>query len=177
MKPPVVAFVANCLLNQYMRARGVKNVYMNYAASFVEPSIDLFHKYNVAIEQMPCIEVFYEGLIRKASGQDKYNNKTFRRLCDKYANDIVFLIEQYIKAGYRVCCIIGVDGSPTCGVNLTSLGKGKWQKARGIFMQILEDKLKAKGFDIPFVGARLKNKKQLLSFIKEVERYIVLAKR
>ena len=129
-------------------------------------------KYNVAIEQLPCIEVFYEGLIRRACGQEHYNTEEFRKLCEKYANEIIYMIEQYIKAGYKVCCIIGIDGSPTCGVNLTALGGGKFINNRGIFMKILEEKLKKKGYSIPMIGARLRSYIELNKFLSDVEQYI-----
>ena len=144
----------------------------NIVKGFVRPLLDLFDKYNVGIEQLPCVEVFYEGLTRKASGQDHYNTEKFKELCNKFAEQIVYLIDQYIKAGYKVCCIIGVDGSPTCGINLTSLGKGRWSNDRGIFMKILEEKLKEKGYKIPMIGARFKSYMEFRNFLKEVEKHL-----
>jgi len=171
---PKVVFVANCLLNQYMRARGVKNTYKKgeRVPGIVEPLMDLLEKYNVAVEQMPCIEVYYEGLVRTACGQNRYNKEDFKRLCEKYAGEIVYLIGQYEKAGYDVRCIIGMDGSPTCGVDLTALGGGKWARDRGIFMKILEERLKKNGYNIPMIGARLKSNTEINRFLRDVEQYL-----
>jgi len=169
-----VVFVANCLLNQFMRARGVKNVYKvgDREKAIVEPLLDLFKKYDVAIEQLPCIEVLYEGLIRKAGGQNRYNTVMFRDLCTFHAKQIVKLIKEYLKAGIKVCCIIGVDGSPTCGVTLTSLGFGKWARDKGIFMKILEEMLRKEGINIPFIGMRMRKPYEFENSLKEIEKII-----
>lgn len=168
-----VVFVAHCLLNQYSRAIGVKNCYKedDIVPGTVKPLVNLLNKYNVAIVQMPCPEVFYEGLIRRASGQTRYNTEKYKEVCRRIAKDIIYLIEQYYKNGYKIL-IIGVDGSPSCGVTLTALGGGKWANDRGIFMRILEEELKKKGYNIPIVGARLRSPIEINRFLKDVERQI-----
>ncbi len=119
-----IVFVANCLLNQNMRAKGVKNTYKENQrkTNLVKPLLNLLIKYDVAIEQLPCVEVFYEGLHRKACGQNRYLNEKFLDICGKYVDEIVFLIKEMKKNNFDIRAIIGVDGSPTCGVTTTSLG-------------------------------------------------------
>ena len=59
----------------------------------LKPFVDLCLKYDVAIEQLPCVEVFYEGLYRRACGQDRYLNERFLDICGKYVDETVYLMK------------------------------------------------------------------------------------
>ena len=169
-----VVFVSNCLLNQNIRARGVKNTYKENGKelNIIKPLVKLLAKYDVAIEQLPCVEIYYEGLYRKACGQDKYLNNKFLKICRRHVNETVFLIKEMKKNNFDIKAIIGVDGSPTCGVDRTSLGRGIFDKDKGIFMKLLYKELKKNKINIPFIGARLKNRKEFEEFLKKVEKRI-----
>lgn len=44
-----------------------------------------------------------------------YTRLVYRRLAKQVAREI----EDYVKSGFRVAGVVGVDGSPSCGVNVT----------------------------------------------------------
>ena len=90
-----------------------------------------------------------------------------------YSGDVpVFLIKEMKKNNFDIKAIIGVDGSPTCGVDRTALGGGVFDNDKGIFMKLLYKELEKNNINIPFIGARLKNRKEFEEFLKKVEKRI-----
>ena len=123
-----VIFLAHCILNENTR-------YLGGAAragairEIVQPCIDQ----GLGIVQLPCPEqhawggVLKRRLLRFFGAEGSllfrlrglllplmiaYTRHRYRRL----ARDVAGQIEDYLRAGYRVRGIVGVDGSPSCGV-------------------------------------------------------------
>ena len=79
------------------------------------------------------------------------------------ATGIVDQIEAYLKLGYRVAGIIGMNPSPSCGVNI-SKGKGTMlgldrdtseKEESGVFIEELVTLAEQRGIvDLPFFGIR-----------------------
>lgn len=74
-------------------------------------------------------------------------------------------MEDYLHNGYEVLGSVGVDGSPSCGVNRTcagyeggeiasmrSLPSCSCVEGRGIFMECLTSMLQGRGLPIPSIG-------------------------
>jgi hypothetical protein len=105
-----------------------------------------------------------------------YTRIRFRRIAKKVAREI----RDYTDSGYKVAGVIGIDGSPTCGVNLNidlkrafdfyAEGSVKelnrkdfnsclYQKClssgSGVFILELKRSLKKKGLDVPFYSYSL----------------------
>lgn len=154
-----IIFVSHCIINQHARAEGVRNKLVGRA--IVEPILDLIRSYNVGIIQLPCPEIKYEGLIRKACGKDKYNNPSFINICRDYAQDVRYLVNQYRNAGYLIVGFIGVDFSPTCGVTFTSLGNGIKSNEPGLFFKELMDSCKIDRTVFNFLGVSLNNNSKM----------------
>jgi predicted secreted protein len=101
------------------------------------------------------------GILRKPRTKDQYSNVMFRRCCRKIAKEIVDRIQEYVKSGTKTKIVIGVDGSPSCGVNRISTGKtcksmaeqGR-VKGSGILIEELHLALTKKNSSIPFHGIR-----------------------
>jgi len=149
-----------------MRAEGVKSVYKenNVVKASVNPLIKLLNENNIAIEQLPCPEVKWEGLKRPASGLSRYDNESYKKVCKEIADEVVNLIKEYIKNGIEVVGIVGVNGSPSCGVEFTS----NRIKSKGIFMKILDETLKNNGIYVKFVGFRAKTNEELIKSLERV---------
>jgi predicted secreted protein len=99
------------------------------------------------------------------------------------------MLKEYEKEGYEVI-IIGVDGSPSCGINLSPTSK-KWGgpptlrdedawnaemiNKPGIFMEVLKEELEKAGLKVPkMIGIGLDitdaehwDKNKILDLIKE----------
>jgi predicted secreted protein len=98
---------------------------------------------DMGIIQMPCPELTYAGILRKSQTKNQYGDAMFRRHCKKIAKEIVEQIQEYSKGKIKARIIIGVDGSPSCGITDS-----------GILIEELRSMLKKKGFTVPFYGIR-----------------------
>ncbi len=125
-----VVFLSHCLLNENVRYLGGA-CRMGCVQEIVEPCIHL----GIGMVQLPCPEEQAWGgvlkrrllrlygierrfpLVRPFLGSAvslalEYSRVAFRRLARRAAAQI----QDYVDAGYTVVGIVGVDGSPSCGV-------------------------------------------------------------
>ena len=140
-------FVAHCILNQYARAIGVRAK----TDALVVPLLKFLVYKNCAIVQMPCPEIEYEGLVRVASGRRKYDTPEYRVICRRIAEKVVNLIEEYQKMGFKIV-VLGVDGSPSCGVNFWGR---RWIREKGIFIEELEFIMRSRNIHVPLIGVNI----------------------
>jgi predicted secreted protein len=138
-----IQVIAHCLLNPHTRVKGL--------------SLPLFEPRSPLI-QLPCPEALYLGLDRWAVTRNQLDILGFRRFCRSIAADYVDLMEMMAKSG-MVIKIIGVGGSPSCGIETTSAGyEGGRPKechhehipGKGIFMEELTRELERR--EVAFVG-------------------------
>jgi predicted secreted protein len=159
-----VALLSHCLLNQnskpFMRAR--------YPGA-VTPVVEVLLERGYALFQLPCPEVAFTGLNRWSAVIEQYDTPRYRRHCRQIAAQVVDQLAQYPRYGYR-CLLIGIDGSPTCGIRLTgssenwrgfpgALEPGEIYPVRGgsgILMQELTGEFQARGLgELPAFGVGL----------------------
>ena len=126
-----VVFVSHCLLNENVRYPGGAT-----RPGAVDEVVDLIQAAGVGICQMACPEQEVWGGVRKrrmllAYGADRRGLGLVRRVLtpifiaytrwryDRSAGRVVSQVRDYRRAGYQVVGIVGVDGSPSCGVSRT----------------------------------------------------------
>jgi len=126
--------VAHCILNQNSRAQG-----MAYYTGMINEIVDALRKHGVGIIQMPCPELTYAGLLRPSQTREQYDTPAFRRHCRRIASSTADQVEEYVKNGFNVLAILGVEGSPTCGVEANL----------GILMEELQSELKKRKVEAP----------------------------
>lgn len=78
------------------------------------------------------------------------------------AKEIADQIKEYRDCGVKLKIVLGIEGSPSCGVKEVS----------GIFMEELRSKLDELGISVPFHGIRLEH---LNEDIAEIEKRITPA--
>ena len=124
-----VIFVSHCLLNENVRYLGGAT-----RLGAVDELVDAAQSGGVGFCQMPCPEqVAWGGVLKRrlllAYGADRrhprmmrlapwflaYTRWRYRRLARAVANDVA----DYCRSGYDVVGMVGVDGSPSCGVRCT----------------------------------------------------------
>jgi predicted secreted protein len=101
-----IAVVAHCLLNPFTRVRGLEP--LPYSA--MGPTL-----------QLPCPEALYMGLERWAVTKNQLDVPGFRRFCRSLITPYADLMEMLARQGARLR-IVGMAGSPSCGVKTTSCG-------------------------------------------------------
>jgi len=142
-----VVFVAHCILNQNSRIRRCA-----YTPSAIPKVPDELIGRGIGIVQMACPELGALGLGRGGPVEiyDQLSTPIGRRYLRTLAADIVYQVKQYQKQGFRVLGVLGLDGSPSCGVDLTWYGDE--HAGRGAYMEELIAALKEAGLEIPVLG-------------------------
>ena len=149
-----IAIVAHCILNQNSRVFGLAE-----RSSAIAEIVEFLILNNMGIIQMPCPELTYAGILRKSQTKDEYGNIMFRNHCRKIAEETVKQIQEYSKGKIKATIIIGVDGSPSCGITDS-----------GILIEELRFMLKKKGFTVPFYGIRYKRLSEDLAKLRKLIR-------
>lgn len=124
--------VAHCVLNQNSRVRGT-----THSDGMINEIVTVLIENGVGVIQMPCPELTYAGLLRNRQTKEQYDTRAYRKHCKHIASSTADQIEEYSSNNFRVIGVLGISGSPTCGVNATSL-----TKARGILVEELQTELK-----------------------------------
>jgi predicted secreted protein len=133
-----IEVLAHCLLNSHTRVKGLAPLRYSPAGATV---------------QLPCPEALYLGLSRWAVTRNQLDVPEFRRFCQKLIEPYADLLQMLTSDGKRIS-VVGVAGSPSCGVATTSAGYagGRVQECehrrisgRGIFMEELLAELERRG--------------------------------
>jgi len=111
-----IVFLAHCFLN--MNTRFPEGA--DFAGANI-PLVELLLQSEVGIVQMPCPEFLCLGLEKTnwGVGSAAAIRDSFRRVAETVADQV----EAYLGLGYEVLGIIGMNPSPSCGVE-ASKGKG-----------------------------------------------------
>jgi predicted secreted protein len=180
-----VVFLSHCLLNENTRYFGGAGR-PGSLTEIVRPCLDQ----GVGIVQLPCPEEHAWGGVTKRwllafYGAELslmfrlravllplmlfYTRRVYRRLARQVANQV----HDYAVSGFRVLGIIGVDASPSCGVQTTlhverafdqigrlrltataadmnAIVRANVIGGRGLFVAALQDELSRRGLEIPF---------------------------
>jgi predicted secreted protein len=114
-----VAYVAHCLINQNAKVSEFAK-----CPGVVTPLVDRLRAHGYEIQQLPCPEMSFLGVARWWQSREQYDTPGYRRHCRALARTVVDTVGLHIEHGYDVV-IIGLDGSPSSGVRLTST-KTSW---------------------------------------------------
>ena len=114
-----VCYLAHCLLNANAKVdEGAR------CAGVSTPVLGLLREHGATIRQMPCPELAFGGTRRFWAVREQYDTPAFRAHCRTLAEPVAEQIRADLGAGARVV-IIGIDGSPSMGVELTA-SAGDW---------------------------------------------------
>jgi predicted secreted protein len=156
-----IILIAQCLVNPYCR---VHILGQNFELS-QELTSYLMAK-RVGIIQYLCPETTAMGLMRNPQGRQQYDNIFFRDHCKELLRAPMLMVREFIKNGYRLACFIGLENSPTCGVNWGKHKVNKYQtespnpidapepgenKLPGIMVEILSEEMAKDGIKAPLL--------------------------
>ena len=153
-----IAILAHCLLNQntkpHQRAR---------YPGIVTPVLDVIRQEGYALVQLPCPEIAFAGIRRWSQVIEQYDTPKYREHCRDLAICSVDQIDHFLREKAFSLVIIGLEGSPSCGVHLTGsssdwqgypgavemTGKYPVKEGTGLFMQALKDEIDRRGLSVP----------------------------
>ncbi len=166
-----IILVSHCLLNVNSKVEGLAQ-----STGTVREIVDALLDRDYAIFQMPCPEHILLGIKRWGQSVSQYNNPFYVNYCKKLSKEIIMEVKDYIDNGYQVKYVIGMDGSPSCGINATSIGDcgGTWKDSsekpiisvgpgEGVFIRCLKEEANDKEITLDFFGLDESNPTSSLS--------------
>ena len=156
-----IILICQCLVNPYCR---VHILGQNFPLSL--EVMDYLLRKNVGVIQYPCPETTAMGLMRNPQGRQQYDNIFFRDHCKELLKVPMLMVREFIKNKYRLCCFIGLENSPTCGIHW---GRHKVNRygsespnpeekpspddpvLMGIMAEILSEELSKEKIQVPFL--------------------------
>ena len=74
------------------------------------------------LSQLPCPETAYLGMNRWGMTREQYDHRSYRAHCRKILEAPLAQLAAFKQAGYAFVGLVGMDGSPNCGVTMTCEG-------------------------------------------------------
>lgn len=183
-----VIFAAHCILNQNSRYLGGA-----FRKGCIDELVDHLQKSGVGMIQMKCPEQkAWGGVLKKYMWLPigRKNSLLYKlrgvltpifiwrtkRVFQKIAGEVASEIKDYLDSGFEVVGVLGIDGSPSCGVNKTVdvekfvgllagaevdefdrdqmnlMVKGCLADGSGYFIKALEQALKKKNLSLKFIA-------------------------
>lgn len=157
-----IILVCHCILNSNSKVEGLSQ----YEGVFKE-FLNIIADKGIGIIQLPCPEMIMYGIKRWGQVKEQYDNLFYRQQCRRLLEPIIQQVKNYIDFGYEIVGIVGIDGSPSCGVNFTCSGNYggeiidssqvsgileslKLVNGSGVFIEELKKYLKEVDLEIPF---------------------------
>ena len=112
-----ILIVCHCVLNSNAKITPlatVPGVFTDAITPHVDAGCGLF--------QLPCPETAYLGMSRWGMTREQYDHRSYRTFCQKILESPLAQLTAFNQAGYEFVGLVGMDGSPSCGVNLTCEG-------------------------------------------------------
>jgi predicted secreted protein len=170
-----IVFVAHCILNQNAISDGTAT----YPGSIKE-IMKILCSSDIGIVQMPCPELMCLGLDRgNINGgtspileentriRKKMSRKPAAKKVRTMVQDLIFQISEYQDYGFDIQGIVGVNRSPSCGVDTTS-EYNKEVGGEGVFIEALRRKLKKNRIQIKIVGIKAFEPGKMVNTIKNL---------
>lgn len=155
-----IILISHCILNVNAKVFGIAHT--QGALAIVKDIIDD----GSGIIQLPCPEMTFLGTRRWGMSKEQYDTPVFRKHCREILMPVIDQLIDYTRSGYTILGILGMDGSPSCGVNLTNSGYtgGSFRcqqaqpqhytliNASGVYMEVFNALLQKNNLAIPMIG-------------------------
>lgn len=171
--------LSHCFLNEKSK---VKKHGINPPADIGE-ILKILLDNEIGMIQLPCPELTCYGLRRWGHVKEQFDTPHYRNHCRQSFDIYLEQIQDYIKNGYEIIAIVGIEGSPSCGVYRTCSGEWggefssntnlgetlktiKMIESKGVFIEEIDKILTKNCIDIPFIDF---NKNHINGFIDKLK--------
>ena len=168
-----ILFIAHCILNQNSISDGTAT----YPGSINE-IMQLLRISDVGIVQMPCPELLCLGLDRGnidgSSSPILEENTRIRMMMSRRSakskirqlvQHLIFQMLEYRKYDFDIRGIVGVNRSPSCGVETTSKNNQEVE-GQGVFIEALRNELNKNKINVKMVGIKAFEPKKAVETMK-----------
>lgn len=161
-----IVLVSHCILNVASKVVMYNEEEMNKEELLRKDFLKKALNSDVQIIQLPCPEFTLYGANRWGHVSNQFNNIFFKNHCREVLKPIINQIQEYLEhpTKFKLLGIVGIDGSPSCGVDYTCYGDWfgsfegredltetldscKLAKGSGVFITILRELLKEYNID------------------------------
>ncbi|MGF7060680.1 CD3072 family TudS-related putative desulfidase [Brassicibacter mesophilus] len=175
-----IILVSHCVLNKCSKVE--RTLPKERADTF--RLVEHLMKKNIGIMQLPCPEMHMYGIKRWGHVKAQFDTKFFRENSVEMLTPIIGQLTDYLKNGYEVIGVVGINGSPSCGVSKVCDGKswggefedmdiiGKkvkslvYTEGSGVFMEELMKLFEQYNIDVPFYAIEGLDVDTVISSIK-----------
>lgn len=159
-----IILLCHCILNCNSKVEGC-SLYGGAMSDITKALIDS----GFGIIQLPCPELTLYGIKRWGHVKDQFDTPYYRKHCRNMFVPYLEQLQDYMSSGYEIIGLIGINGSPSCGINKTcmgswggefsespdlesTLGSVKLVASQGVFIEELSSILQANNINLPFIG-------------------------
>ncbi|HUI29409.1 MAG TPA: hypothetical protein VLX91_04260 [Candidatus Acidoferrales bacterium] len=170
-----IVVTAHCLLNQNSISDGTADM-----PSQFDTIVNLLITNKVGIIQLPCPEFLCLGLARRDEGganrellaentriRALMREERNKEILIKKAQEIAEQLRDYQKYHFKILGLIGINRSPSCGVDTTTLD-GREMEGHGVFMEILEGELSRKKIRLNMVGVKTNREEESIEKVRNL---------
>lgn len=162
-----IVLVSHCILNTASKVVLYNQEEMDAEEALRKKFMHLAIDRDIQLIQLPCPEFTLYGANRWGHVSNQFDNVFFRRHCRNILSPILDQLKEYLAHGERfeILGIVGIDGSPSCGVDYTCTGDwyGSFEgrqnlaetlstcrlsKGSGVLMSVLKEMLAEEGLEI-----------------------------
>ena len=160
-----ILFVSHCILNTAAKVVLYNQAEIDAEEQLRRRFVGRALETGVQLIQLPCPEFTLYGAQRWGHVSDQFDNPLFRDHCRRILEPVLQQMEEYLACGERfeVLGVVGVDGSPSCGVDYTctadwygsfdgrqglddTLASCQLVRRPGVFMRVLTEMLAERGW-------------------------------
>ncbi len=152
-----VVLVSHCILNQSTRARwpggGARR-----DTGILRDVLEMLMAEGIGVVQMDCPEFSLFGNPRRPRTKEGYDTPEFKEICSQIAGrtcDRIIAFQKTGPKGVEVVAVLGVEGSPSCGVRRTPRiidDEGVDASEPGLLMETIMDEMRRRGIETPILG-------------------------
>lgn len=178
-----IIFVSHCVLNTASKVVMYNEAEMAAEEELRRKFVSRAVSGGVQLIQLPCPEFILYGSRRWGHVSNQFDTPFFRSQCRKLLEDYILQIREYLSNDrFRVLGIVGIDGSPSCGVDYTCYGSwggnlsgrndlneciatARLGAGKGVLMDEFSELLHERGIDVPMVGLFADEPEKILSLL------------
>lgn len=176
-----IIILCHCFLNCNSKVENFNDFSVDFKEKKKYIILELI-KRDIGIIQLPCPEMHLYGCKRWGHVKDQFDTPHFRDMSKKLFQPILKELMDYKNNGFNIIGLLGVNGSPSCGVSLTCRGDWygelshnpdlkdmlctlKMTSESGVFIEEVSTALKENDINIPIIGVDSANVNDILSLL------------